>query len=59
MNIYKNVSELLSDICLDERVENGIFDIANNVHMNVLREKLEGAGFAFNETVEMSNNVLE
>lgn len=59
MKIYRNVSEILSDVCLDERVENGIFDMANNVHMNILREKLAGAGFAFNETVEMSNKVLE
>ena len=57
--IYKNVSELLSDLCLDERVQDGIFDMSNNEHLQVLREKLESIGISKQEAVEMSNKVIE
>lgn len=57
--IYKNVSELLSDLCLDERVQDGIFDMFNNEHLQVLREKLESIGISTQEAVEMSNKVIE
>lgn len=58
-NIYKNVSELLSDLCLDERVQDGIFDISNNEHLQILREKLKNIGISVKETVEISNKVIE
>lgn len=57
--IYKNVSELLSELCLDRRVADGIFDIFNNDHMDVLREKLSEMGMPSGEVVELANKVIE
>lgn len=57
--IYKNVSELLSELCLDRRVDDGIFDIFNNDHMEVLREKLSEMGIPKTEVVELANKVIE
>ncbi len=50
---YKNISDfLLSELCLDNRVEDGIFDIFNNDHMEVLREKLVEMGIPKSEVVD-------
>lgn len=57
--IYKNVSELLSELCLDRRVDDGIFDIFNNDHMEILREKLSEMGIPKGEVVELANQVIE
>lgn len=57
--IYKNVSELLSELCLDRRVDDGIFDIFNNDHMDILREKLSEMGIPKGEVVELANKVIE
>ena len=58
--INKIVSDfLLSELCLDNRVEDGIFDIFNNDHMDVLREKLVEMGIPKSEVVELANNVTE
>lgn len=57
--IYKNVSELLSELCLDRRVDDGIFDIFNNDHMDVLRDKLSEMGIPKGEVVELANKVIE
>lgn len=58
--INKNVSDfLLSELCLDNRVEDGIFDIFNNDHMDVLREKLVEMGIPKSEVVELANKVTE
>lgn len=59
MKIYKNVTELLNEICLDRRINDGIFDMFNNQHMDVLREKLVEMGLPENEVVEISNAVIE
>lgn len=59
MKKYKNVSELLSELCLDERVSDGIFKIENNEHMEVLREKLSQMGLDEDNVREMTNKVLE
>jgi hypothetical protein len=57
---YKNISDfLLSELCLDNRVEDGIFDIFNNDHMDVLREKLVEMGIPKSEVVELANKVIE
>jgi hypothetical protein len=56
---YKNISELLSELCLDERVRDGIFDIFNNDHMDILREKLAEMEIPSNEVVEFANKVIE
>jgi hypothetical protein len=58
--INKNVSDfLLSELCLDNRVEDGTFDIFNNDHMDVLREKLVEMGIPKSEVVELANKVTE
>lgn len=57
--IYKNISELLSELCLDKRVQDGIFDIFNNDHMDILREKLAEMEIPSNEVVELANKVIE
>lgn len=59
MKIYKNVTELLNEICLDRRISDGIFDIFNNQHMEVLREKLVEMGIPSKEVVEIANAVIE
>lgn len=59
MKTYKNVSELLSELRLDERVTDGIFSIENNEHMEVLREKLSQMGLDEKTVNSMSNKVLE
>lgn len=57
---YKNISDfLLSELCLDNRVKDGIFDIFNNDHMDILREKLVEIGIPQSEVVELSNKVIE
>lgn len=56
---YKNISELLSELCLDKRVKDGIFDIFNNDHMDILREKLAEMEIPSNEIVELANKVIE
>jgi hypothetical protein len=57
--IYKNISELLSELCLDKRVHDGTFDIFNNNHMDILREKLAEMEIPSNEIVELANKVIE
>ena len=59
MKIYKNVTELVNEICLDSRVESGMFDMFNDQHMSVLREKLTEMGLPENEVVEIANAVIE
>ncbi len=59
MKSYKNINELLNEICLDERVTNGVFDIFNDQHLEVLREKLLKMGLSLKETIEISNQVIE
>lgn len=54
-----NISELLSELCLDKRVKDGIFDIFNNDHMDILREKLAEMEIPNNEVVELANKVIE
>lgn len=56
---YKNISELLSELCLDKRVHDGIFDIFNNEHMDILREKLAEMEIPQKEVVELANKVIE
>jgi hypothetical protein len=57
--IYKNISALLSELCLDRRVDDGIFDIFNNDHMEILREKFSEMGIPKGEVVEYANKVIE
>jgi hypothetical protein len=50
---------LLSELCLDRRVDDGIFDIFNNDHMEILREKFSEMGIPKGEVVEYANKVIE
>jgi len=49
----------LSELCLDRRVDDGIFDIFNNDHMEILREKFSEMGIPKGEVVEYANKVIE
>lgn len=53
------LDKILTDICLDERVQDGIFDIGNNVHMEVFREYLCKKGIPKNTVNEIVNLVVE
>ena len=51
--------KILNDVCLDTRIPDGIFEISNDVHMEVIREYLIKKGIAENTVVEFANLVLD
>jgi hypothetical protein len=53
------IDKILNDVCLDERIYNGIFEIQDNVHMEVLREYLVKQGITENDAKEFSNVIVE
>lgn len=54
------IDSILADVCLDERVEDGIFDMSNNAHMEVLRETLvDKYQININDVVNIHNKMLE
>jgi len=55
----KLLDRILNEISLDSRIPNGIFDIAEDTHMDVLREYLTGRGIPEEVVVEYCNRVLE
>jgi hypothetical protein len=56
----KVIDRILAEICLDERLPDGIFDLSNNVHMDVLRENLQDhMGLSLNDALEIHNKMLE
>ncbi len=59
MKVYKNISQLLNELCLDERISHGVFQIEDNKHMGILREKFRRMGIPANEAIELSNKMLE
>jgi len=60
-NVFKNkiVEKLLNNLCLDERVTDGVFDVNNNIHMEALREYLTNKGIEESVARDFSNTVLE
>jgi hypothetical protein len=50
---------ILSEVCLDERIPDGTFDMSNNLHMEVLRENLSDQGIALNDVKHIHNKMLE
>lgn len=56
MNI---ADRILGDICLDDRISDGVFDILNNDHMEVLREYLKKKDVPDDIIRELSNLVVE
>ena len=55
----KIVDGILNNICLDERIVDGTFDVTNNEHVDVMREFLVKRGIDENEVREFSNRVVE
>jgi hypothetical protein len=55
----KIIDKIINNICLDERIQDGTFDIDNNDHMGVFREYLIKRGIDEQVVREFSNLVLE
>jgi hypothetical protein len=52
-------NKVLNDICLNDKISNGIFKIDENSHMEVLRDYFINKGVDESLVVEFSNKVLE
>jgi hypothetical protein len=57
--LRKIIDRLFSEICLDNRIDNGIFSIENNVHIEVLRDGLRRHGLTLDESILVTNTMLE
>ncbi len=53
------ITRILNDVCLDERIQDGVFRLENESHMNVLRDYLEKHGIPNNEVIKINNKILE
>ncbi len=54
------IDRILAEVCLDDRIPDGIFDMFNNLHMEVLRENLmDNHNIALNDVKEIHNKMLE
>lgn len=54
------IDRILAEVCLDERIEDGIFDMSNNTHMDVLRENLtDNYGVSLNDAKTVHNKMVE
>jgi len=54
------IDKILSEVCVDDRIPDGIFDLSNDVHMCVLRENLmDNYGLSLEEVTEIHNKMLE
>lgn len=53
------IEKMLNDISADKRIEDGMFSMENDVHMEVMREYLTQKGITSEEAIEFSNSVLE
>lgn len=53
------IEEFLNTICLDERIEDGIFDIENTYHMDILQEYLIKSGVSKEDSIICRNSILE
>lgn len=53
------IDQVFREVCLDERIPDGIFDMSNNLHMEVLRENLTDQGIALNDVKSIHNKMLE
>ncbi len=56
MTIIENI---LNELCIDERIDGGIFLIENQDHLTVLQEYLEKAGVEPNEAISLRNKITE
>ena len=53
------IDKILNNVCLDERITDGIFQMDNNEHMDVLQEHLVKLGLNANDAVECRNRMVE
>jgi hypothetical protein len=53
------VDSILSEVCIDERVKDGIFRLEEDEHMSALRDLLVRRGLTQEAAIEMSNRMLE
>lgn len=53
------IDSIFDEVTIDPRIETGIFDISDNIHMEVLREHLKNKGFADDSIVEIHNIIVE
>lgn len=55
----KTTDKLLNRICLDERIQDGTFQMENDSHMDILQEYLEKYGLTKEEAAGVRNSMLE
>lgn len=55
----KNVDKILSSVCLDERISDGIFNMENNDHMDVLQHHLIKRGISETNSIVYRNRMVE
>ena len=53
------MEKLLNNVCLDERIDTGTFDITNNDHISIMREYLIHKGIDEIHALEFTNRVVE
>lgn len=54
------IDRILAEVCLDERIQDGVFDLSNNAHMDVLRESLtDNYGVKLNDVRGIHNKMVE
>ena len=53
------IDHILSSVCLDERVTDGIFRLGEESHMNALRDHLVKRGLALEDAISVTNRMLE
>ena len=53
------IDRILLDVCLDDRIDDGIFKLEENIHIDVLREYLIRHGTSGNDAKEFCNRVVE
>ena len=53
------IDYIFNEVCLDSRIPDGIFRMEETEHMDVLREFFIKNGISKNETIEITNKMLE
>ena len=54
------LDKILAEVCVDERIPDGIFDMSNSVHMQALFETLtDNFNFNLNDAREVHNKMIE
>lgn len=53
------VDNIINSVCLDERISDGIFKMEEDLHMDALREFFMKSGLSEEDTVNISNRMLE